>query len=751
MIILTKTRADKIHDKRPLQESDGEPIIVSETPGANMSDLLTDFTIPSNIVTFELELKNMEVRKRLIYDLLEGRNKKFIVPVYQRDYAWKISNCKKLWEDILSLEESDHTHFLGTLVTIYIQGDKSMIIDGQQRLITVSLLLLAISNYLKSKTNKTSDEEALQEDILNDYLINKRCKYDAERIRLKPSKRDKTYFENLFDVPAHELPIAKQDSNIIQNYSFFYEKISGSEFLAQNIFDLFKKLEIVHIELDSKIDKPQLIFESINSTGVELTDGDLIRNYILMDLESEEQEYLYSKYWIEIERLCGNIAKFTRVFLIYTLGKEISEKQRAVYNEFKLYAERNLKRNNVKILEEMVKYAQIYSYLIVLSEHPNKKIRQHLNRIDYLEFTVCHSFLMDVFDLFEHKTINDETVLKVLNLIESYAFRKKLVDSSTQSLNKFFFGLAKEIKKEDNWQKNYFDIMAFTIKSKSGNLKFPTDDEFIQTLTYKDIYKLNKKNKYFLLENLENYNSPYQTDVQELTIEHIMPQKLTQEWKSALGNNYKEIHDKYLHTLGNLVLTAKNSNLSNKDFKDKQKIDFENSKLRLGYDLKDVKEWNEDSIVKRAKSLAEEAVEIWKYPKSNFTKPLEEERNLIYLSDSCKVTNTTPRTLIVEENESKVKTWKEVLIKICRILFKQSPTDFKTIINNSKIGKYFSNGEEDEKSKKLIRPLDFIPSYYVETNLSAEKIIGLCSQLCDELDFDKEKIGIQIELLENKG
>ncbi|MCZ2207974.1 HNH endonuclease family protein, partial [Cylindrospermopsis raciborskii] len=197
---------------------------------------------------------------------------------------------------------------------------------------------------------------------------------------------------------------------------------------------------------------------------------------------------------------------------------------------------------------------------------------------------------MDVFDLFEHKTINDETVLKVLNLIESYAFRKKLVDSSTQSLNKFFFGLAKEIKKEDNWQKNYFDIMAFTIKSKSGNLKFPTDDEFIQTLTYKDIYKLNKKNKYFLLENLENYNSPYQTDVQELTIEHIMPQKLTQEWKSALGNNYKEIHDKYLHTLGNLVLTAKNSNLSNKDFKDKQKIDFENSKLRLGYDLKDVKE-----------------------------------------------------------------------------------------------------------------------------------------------------------------
>jgi uncharacterized protein with ParB-like and HNH nuclease domain len=270
----------------------------------------------------------MQVQKTAIFKFLEGRNRTFIIPVYQRDYAWKIENCEKLWEDILYLKESGKSnHFLGALVNIYNKQEEWMIIDGQQRLITISLFLLSIHNYLASKKDKTKDEEGLQEDIMNDYLINKRATDKNEKIRLKPNNKDKYYFESLFERNQNY----KKDSNIIQNYNFFYEIVSRSNISCEELFELFKKLEIVNIELEKNIDDPQLIFESLNSTGVDLNDGDLIRNYILMDLDLEEQNHLYKNYWQLIEKLSGNVANFVRAFLIYVYEKNITQSRRAVY------------------------------------------------------------------------------------------------------------------------------------------------------------------------------------------------------------------------------------------------------------------------------------------------------------------------------------------------------------------------------------------------------------------------------------
>ncbi len=679
----------------------------------------------------------MQVKKLPIYEFLEGRNKSFVIPVYQRDYAWKKSNCEKLWEDLLYIQDHEKpSHFFGALVNIYNNQEEWMVIDGQQRLTTISLLLLALVNHLKVKPDKNSGEEYLQEDILDYYLINKRAREDSQRIRLKPNKNDRLYFESLFRNEA----IKQNDSNIIQNYLFFYKKISESTISPSDIFELFKKLEIVNIELESSLDNPQLIFESLNSTGVDLTDGDLIRNYVLMNLSKDEQERLYNTYWVQLERLSTDVANFLRVFLMYQLQKNITKSKRAVYNEFKKYSETNFPNNSSQLLQYLVKYSEFYSYFINNSQHPSSAINQALYRLHRLEFTVCYPFLLDVFDLFEQNILQESDVIRIIQLIESYAFRRILVTNSTQGLNKLFIVLSKEIKKEDDWEKDYFQIMSFILKNKSAGQKFPSDEEFRTTLIHKEVYKLNAKNRNFLLENLENYDSPYKVDLGDLTVEHIMPQKLSQEWKSALGNGYAEIHRKYLHTLGNLSLTARNSSLSNRNFKAKQDIDFKNSKLSLNFALSDVEFWNEQAIIHRANSLADKAVEIWKYPESTFSKD-SEEPEFYDLSEQVDFSGMKPKTLIMGEHQYQVKTWREVLTKICQFLFEQSPTEFKLVTASPEFSRYFANAKNRDK---LRFPLEFTDLYFVEGNHSSNSVISLCCRLCAELGIDQDKFSLEI-------
>lgn len=679
----------------------------------------------------------MQVKKLPIYEFLEGRNKSFVIPVYQRDYAWKKSNCEKLWEDLLYIQEHEKpSHFFGALVNIYNNQEEWMVIDGQQRLTTISLLLLALVNYLNVKPDKTSNEEDLREDILDYYLINKRAREDSQRIRLKPNQNDKHYFESLFKSED----IRQNDSNIIQNYLFFYEKISRSTISPSDIFELFKKLEIVNIELESSLDNPQLIFESLNSTGVDLTDGDLIRNHVLMNLSKDEQERLYNTYWVKLERLSTDVANFIRVFLMYRLQKNITKSKRAVYNEFKKYSENNFSNNSSQLLQHLVKYSELYSYFINNSQHPSSQINQALYRLHRLEFTVCYPFLLDIFDLFEQNILQEFDVVRIIQLIESYAFRRILVTNSTQGLNKLFVVLSKEIKKEDGWENDYFEIMSFILKNKSAGQKFPSDEEFRTTLIYKEVYKLNAKNRNFLLESLENYDSPYKVELGDLTVEHIMPQKLSQDWKAALGDGYTEIHRKYLHTLGNLSLTAKNSRLSNRNFKAKQDIDFKTSKLSLSFALSDVESWNEKAIIDRANKLANKAIEIWKYPESTFSKN-SEEPDFYDFDESVDFRGMKPKTLLIQERQCQVKTWREILIVICQFLFEQSPTEFKLVTASPEFARYFAKTKNREK---LRFPLEFTESHFVEGNHSSNSIISLCCRLSTELGIDPENFSLEI-------
>jgi uncharacterized protein with ParB-like and HNH nuclease domain len=329
----------------------------------------------------------MQVQQIPICVFLEGQNKSFTIPVYQRDYAWTRINCQKLWEDIVDLSKNERQdHFLGTIVTIGSGFQEYTVIDGQQRLTTVSLIILALHKYLKNKSDITEIESMIVEQLL-EFLINKHTLDQEKRIRLKPNKQDKLYFESLFSDNEY----SKIDSNIINNYKFFYDKIASNKVLPRQLYETFQKLTIVLINLDRGSDDPQLIFESLNSTGVDLTAGDLIRNYMLMDLLPKDQESMYNKYWIKIENLTQNIPEFIRNYLIYK--NKISVKRDDVYSIFKKFAASVYNNDKESIAKDLLDFAKIYSILKQISEYGKANIDKRLKRLNKIEFSVCYPYL----------------------------------------------------------------------------------------------------------------------------------------------------------------------------------------------------------------------------------------------------------------------------------------------------------------------------------------------------------------------
>lgn len=677
----------------------------------------------------------MQVQQLPIYQFLEGSGKSFVIPVYQRDYAWKKENCEKLWQDILDLNKNKrYDHFLGTIVSIGTGYQEYIIIDGQQRLTTISLFLLALHNHLKLKKEKTPEENSLAEQLL-EFLINKYSSEKNKRIRLKPNKQDKNIFEKLFSDSSENLNV---ESNILNNYNFFLQKIEEKKLEPIELFETFRKLKIVLINLERGQDDPQLIFESLNSTGQDLTSGDLIRNYILMDLEPENQEKLYREYWVSIEKLTNNVAEFVRNYLIFRLRTWV--KKGDVYPIFKNYARDKFGDNKEKIIEELHSYAKLYSYLICETEYSNIKVLGALKSLKRIEFTVCYPYLFDVFDDLLNERLFHSQVVNILSLIESYAFRKIIVDNTTQGLNKMFITLARDIKKESDYEEKYLDILNYILIEKRVSQRFPTNEEFENALINKEVYKLQSKNRNFLLESIENKNSAYPINIEDLSIEHIMPQKLTPKWKKALGDNWQEVHNKFIHTLGNLSLTAKNSELSNLSLERKQEIDYQTSRLNLNYKLGDIESWNENSIVQRAKILTKKAIEIWQYPSTDYTKPIPQEQ-LFDLSSEDDFSGQKLSLLILgnDDKNISIRHWRELLREVCTHLYNSSPTTFLEAIKKTSVNLSFKSKDE------LKSPVEYTANKYVEGNRSANDIILILKNLCEELNYPLENVSFVLK------
>lgn len=546
---------------------------------------------------------------------LQG-TKQFIIPIYQRTYSWTISQCEQLWKDIKHAAETDSVagHFVGSVV--YIERGlyqissvpRLLVIDGQQRLTTISLLLSALGKVIE-ETNPEG-VETTRKKINNYYLFNSEEEGD-DRYKLFLTQRDKETFIRLIedkDPPAAAAP------RVVENYRFFEDKIRKSGNNLSQLFHGISKLIIVDVSLNREHDNPQLIFESLNSTGLDLSQADLIRNFVLMGLEHKEQEDIYSTYWYPMEQSFnhgesgGYFDRFMRDYLTVRTGRIPNLGD--VYSEFKLYVRGKGERTMHAVIADVYDYSKRY-VRIAFSKAEDPEINQILTDINTLKVDVAYPFLLELYDDYEQGRLTREGFLEALKLVESYVFRRAICGIPTNSLNKTFANLGKEINKE-----SYLESLKAVFLLKDSYRRFPLDEEFRREFVVKDVYNFRSRN--YLLRKLENYDRKELVNVESYTIEHVLPQNenLSQAWQEELGTAWREIQERYLHTIGNLTLTGYNSELSDRPFTVKRDMEggFADSPIRLNRSLAKLEHWNEGEISKRADELANLAVKVWPAP-----------------------------------------------------------------------------------------------------------------------------------------
>ncbi|EJB14122.1 hypothetical protein HPCPY1962_0899 [Helicobacter pylori CPY1962] len=491
-------------------------------------------------------------------------------------------------------------HFIGSILYVLDgithSNNALLIIDGQQRLTTITLLLTALRNHLSDKRKEIEDH----------YLINS-DKGGDKKFRLILSESDKDTLLSLIDKDKRKP--SELSSKIVENFKLFEEWVSKNTDELETIFKGLEKLMIVEIALEKEKDDPQLIFESMNSKGIELTQTDLIRNYIVMETEIEKQEGFYNKYWRAMEEEFKQNEKlfdrFVRHYLTIKTGETPNINK--VYVALKDYRQKE-GIGIEDLLKDLQKYCG-YFCQIVFKKEADKDLNKALGFLVDLEMDVIYPLLLELYSDYSDGVLSKADFRRSIALIESYICRRAVCGLGTNSLNKVFPSFARHIQKDE-----YFKSLKAHFGYLTNNQRFPNNDEFKNLFIMIDFYNFQKK-KYFF-ERLENdTNEPVNT--KECTIEHIMPQTLTEEWKRDLGENFQAIHDKYLHTIGNLTLTGYNPEYSNKSFQEKQGMEkgFKDSPLRLNQGLRDLKSFGEEEIKKRANDLADLALKIWTYPK----------------------------------------------------------------------------------------------------------------------------------------
>lgn len=584
----------------------------------------------------------MDARKANIYKFLSG-DKQYIIPVYQRIYSWEIEECKRLWFDIVDMQKKNKNgHFVGSIVSITENDSPSdmskfTIIDGQQRITTLMLLLLALRDYAFIHR----EEKSINWKKINNSFLKNPDEDDDSQYKLLLTETDKDILISLIE----KRPIDENlNSRLISNYNYFFSNIKNMDLSLQDIYEAIGKLQIVNINLDRTSDEPQVIFESLNSTGKELSESDLIRNFVLMGLDNKQQKDIYKNIWRPMEQLFRYekqtllMDRFFRDYLTMKLAR--IPKLDKIYEEFKMY------NNNCEFstLEDLCKdlymYARYYTNMI-FEQGTNKNLINLYKEIKYLKMEVAFPFLLKIHYDFERNLINEDELVSIIKLCISYVFRRNICDIPTNSLNKTFATLKNEINVDD-----YINsIKAFFILKDDYKI-FPNDEKFSSALKVKDIYHMRIRN--YILSSLENFNNKAPINIENYTIEHIMPQtkNLSNVWKKELGKNYETVQKKYLHTIGNLTLTAYNSEMSNKSFSEKMEMNggFKESALRLNSYVVKQNEWNEKIIKERASILVEKALLIWKYPiieRNILVKYKNDDKQQMYGIDSYDFNKTT--------------------------------------------------------------------------------------------------------------
>ncbi|MCD0163254.1 DUF262 domain-containing protein [Deinococcus sp. 6YEL10] len=569
----------------------------------------------------------MKAKESKLLKFLQGE-KQFYVPIYQRTYSWLRPQCEQYWHDLLTAgrDEKVDAHFLGAVVYIgrgvYSASDVSqmLVIDGQQRLTTTTLLLLALARHLgpigeiilKSEAEDGSINETriTSARIRENFLINKHEEGGDGYYKLMLTQSDRSTLQRLLtDSPPEDA----QSVRVQENLAYFEERLKDEHVDLQDVYRGLQKLVIVDVALEQGKDNPQLIFESMNSTGLDLTQADLIRNFMLMGLEPKAQTKLYNDYWKPMEtRFAGrdpqHFDRFVRDYLSLRAPSNTPSRLDHVYVSFKRYA---LASPDMTALVKDLSTLSAY-YAAILDPAQVEKdsvVRQALLDLAALKLDVVTPFTLQVYADWQQGVIDRAEFIAVLKLTESYLFRRSVVGINSQGLNKLFPDLPRRVD-----QTNYVQSLQDALFELKTYLRFPRDGEFKEALIHRDLYQVKRLCGYTLLK-LENFDHKEPIALGGLTIEHVLPQteNLNPEWLAMLGPDADGVQSRHLHTLGNLTLTGYNSELSARPFLEKRdmKGGFRDSHLRLNADLAKLEEWNEPLIQERAARLAEMAVQVW--------------------------------------------------------------------------------------------------------------------------------------------
>ena len=650
---------------------------------------------------------------------MQGSDKRFIIPVYQRNYDWRIENCKQLYDDLIAIIRKERSsHFFGSIVSVHNDGEfnEYLIIDGQQRLTTISLLMLAMYNLMKAGII-TPAQSNLADKIYKTYLIDEWQEEDT-RIKLKPVKNDSAAFGLLFkDVEDYI-----QGSNLTVNYNYFYSRIQKEELSIDELYSAITKLEIINITLN-KDDNPQLIFESLNSTGLALSEGDKIRNFILMGLPTKEQNDYYEKYWNKIE-LCTNydVSLFVRDYL--SVKQQAIPSMNRVYVTFKSYVEEN-QLETEELLKDLLDYAKWYEILLK-GKTEDRILNACIYRLNRLETTVTRPFFLEVLRMLKSGTslLSVEDAREVFLLTESYLFRRNICDLPTNALNKIFLMLHREIIRFDGTEADYLEKFKYALLSKSDRGRFPNNDEFSEAMGTRQIYLMNIKNKAYILERFENYGINEDKDIYRhlddgtYSIEHIMPQHLTPQWVSALGDDYADIHETWLHRLANLTLTAYNSKYSNNTFSEKRDMEkgFRQSGLRLNTWIANQEEWTLAELEARRDRLVSQALNIWTLPKTSF-KPAEKQLDAYTLDDDVDLSGREIARFGYKNTEQPVDSWITMMAQVLKILHAEDKSVLARLAHthnpDDELDAYVSDSPAD-----LRGALEIDQNIYLERNTS---------------------------------
>ncbi len=654
----------------------------------------------------------MKATETYFNNFLETNKTVFAIPVYQRNYSWEKEHCMKLLSDIFNIGCKDNkqlSHFIGSIV--YILGNtysnanlkELLIIDGQQRITTITLIYLRIF-----KLAQEMKDDYLIYDINENYLINK---LRGKRIlKLKLTENDSPALDYIYEsIKNYDF---KEPSRIIENYNFFEKVINKDNY--EKVIDGLKKLFYIDIALD-EYDKPQRIFESLNSTGLDLSQADLIRNYILMGLSIENQNEIYKNYWQVIEKLANDngksqISDFFRDYL--TLKYKNIPVINKVYATFKIQYPTIVLNDLLSLLSELKSLVKFYNKILNPSNEDDIDISLQLNYLKKIKITVAYPFLMQVYKDYYDKVIDKQDFIRVLELIQSYAWRRFILGFGTEGRNKIFMSLYDKVDKN-----NYlFSIQKALLKLK-GTGRFPRNTEVINALHKKDVYNIKKQNIKYFLNRLEQYQNNEYVNIDnnpKITIEHIFPQNPNADWKVELGNkDYNILKEDYLHTIANLTYSGNNSKLGNKIFSKKRDLEnagYKDSRLWLNKYLSTIEKFGSDEIKERFEIIADRFLKIWTFPNIIIDDKNIEEINIFDAE--------TPKSKKLEYAiffGEKIVTSQfiKLYVEIFKYLFnKQNETFFVTDLGESiKL--------TDDK-KKLVRAHKISKIYYIEGCLDNE-------------------------------